>query len=249
MTSSLAIAELEQMKADGLSPSFDDIIRLNALALKVEAATNKKAVSSIYYLPRACKISDKVGFRQPAIGHEVWIAKIDRLCAKNFETALAVKAFALSRPPSALPDPDDPKSVITAVETFATECADFTRDQIFAALEYVIFGASETAGEHPATPKTDETENADGERVPDGTEGEDWKECVAAGSLIDGQIALWGMNIREVEMMTRRQLDEVIRRSCVYHGLSLKDDSEELRNEFYATSAEIRERLEKEKNQ
>ena len=76
MTSKMAIEDIEQMQAEGLKPTVKDIIRLNALAMKFERAKSKNAGSSIYLLPRVAFISDKVWFRQPTIGHEIWLSKV-----------------------------------------------------------------------------------------------------------------------------------------------------------------------------
>ena len=243
MVNETAKKDIEKMKADGLEPTFDDIIRLNAVACRCKAKVDKVATSAHYYLPRAAKISPTLSFRQPAIGHEIWLAKVERLTGPNYETYLAVRAFALSRPPSELPDPDDPQSFTTAGETFAKTCADFTRDQINAALDYVIFGPSPLANEYPARPQ-----KADGEeRSPDGEELEDWKWCVAVGVMREAQVCLFGVTQAEIETMTREQVDDLKVASLVYHGLELKDGSSDAYEEYFNTRDAIRERLERER--
>ena len=244
MVSEIAVADIEEMRAEGLNPSARDIIRLNALALKMQAAKKKHPATSLDYLPRVAAISDKVSFRQPTIGHEIWLDKIDRIAAPTYQTALAVKAFALSRPASELPDPDNPESVRAAVDAFAATCADFTRDQIYAALDYVIYGSSALVGEHAEPPPPDGEE-----RVPDGTEDEDWRECVAVGVLHEGHVALFGMSRADMERMTRRQLEDAIMRAYIFHQLDVSDAAKERTNEYYATREAIRERLKKEVGQ
>ena len=239
MVSEIAVADIEEMRAEGLNPSVRDIIRLNALALKMQAAKKKSPATSLDYLPRVAAISDKVSFRQPTIGHEIWLGKVDRIVAPTYQTALAVKAYALSRPASELPDPDNPESVRVAVEAFAATCADFTRDQIYAALDYVIYGASALVGEHPEPPPPSDGE----ERVPDGTEDEDWRECIAVGVLHEGHVALFGMSRTDMERMTRRQLEDAIMRAYIFHHFDVSDAAKERTNEYYATREAIRERL------
>jgi len=238
MVSEIAVADIEEMRAEGLNPSVRDIIRLNALAIKMQAAKKKHPATSLDYLPRVAAISPNLSFRQPTVGHEIWLGKVDRIATPTYQTALAVKAFALSRPASELPDPDDPESVRVAVETFAATCADFTRDQIYAALDYVIYGSSSLVGEYPEPPPTDGDE-----RVPDGTEDEDWRECVAVGVLHEGHVALFGMSRADMERMTRRQLEDEIMRAYIFHHFDVSGTAKERTNEYYATREAIRERL------
>ena len=98
MTSELAKADIEEMWDEGLKPTVEDIVRLNALALKLEGARKKCAADSTEYLPRAAAISESVTFRQPTIGHEIWMEKVERFVEKgDCQSLLAVRAFALSR--------------------------------------------------------------------------------------------------------------------------------------------------------
>lgn len=242
MISQTALDDLNDLRDAGLNPTIEDIIRLNALGLVMEAAKKKNPASALDYLPRIAMISPTLAFRQPSIGHEVWLAKVVRMAAPDYDTLLAIRAFALSRAAGDLPDPEDPKSITAAIESFANECAEFTRDQIFAAIDYVWYGASSVIGEYPVKPESDPDE----ERIPDGTEYEDWKECIALGVLHEGRIALWGMNQREVESMTRAQLEDAISRSYIYHHIVATDEFVERRNKYYATLESIRERLAKE---
>ena len=241
MVSELAIADLEEMRAGGLNPSVRDIIRLNALALKAQAAKKKNPRTSLDYLPRIAAISDKLAFRQPTIGHEIWLDRVERMFAPTYQTVLAIKAFALSRGVDELPDAENPETVRVAVEEFAKTCADFTRDQIYAALDYVIYGSSALVGEHAEPPPDDD------ERVPDGTEDEDWKECVAVGVLHEGHVALFGMSRADMEKMTRRQLEDAIMRAYIFHHLDTTDAAKTLMDGYYATREAIRERLVKER--
>ena len=62
---------------------------------------------------------------------------------------LFLHAFALSRHPDKLFDPTRPEKVIKAVFSFAAKrLAKFTRAQLSAAVEYVLFGADWTVGAH-----------------------------------------------------------------------------------------------------
>lgn len=236
MISDLAMTDIEQMIADGLAPTPRDIIRLNALGVAVSASRGNRVVDSIYLMPRVAQVTKTLAFRQPTIGHEIWMEKVERFVAEDYQTCLAVRAYALSRPAADLPDPDDPKAVETAVAAFAETCRDLTRDQIYAALDFAIFGADPDSGEKAATPPPDPSEPADEPPA-------DWRECVAIGKLHEGHIILWGMTRKDLEGMTRQQLEAAIRLAHVYHNTPLKSAEGSAVAEYYATLHEIRDRL------
>ena len=249
MISQTAVADIEQIRADGLEPTIEDIVRLNAFGLKLEAEAKKRPLDSTDYLPRVAVIPPSLSLRQPAIGHEIWLAKIRRLVADDDpESILAVNVFALSRAPGELPDADDIASVKKAVEAFCRDCRDFTRDQLWAAVDYALLGASPIAGESPASPPPADDPFAEAAALAEVTaKAEDWNECVAAGVLAYGQIVLFGASVAELSRMTRRQVRDMILRAYTFHGLKEPDYLTIAQGDYYATLHSIRERLTKEK--
>lgn len=232
MISQTAIATLEEFEAKGLHPTPRDVVRLNAIGLKLEASRGKHAATSTYLLPRVAAVSETLSFRQPTIGHEIWMQSVDRFIAPgDYQSMLAVRAFALSRPQSELPDPADPQSVKMAVDAFCRDCRDLTRDQIYAALNYVMYGCDPTVGESSA--KRDEDE-------PD-EDSPDFTECIALGVLNEGRAVLWGITEADMRNMTARQLSDVIDRATYYHKVEQGEVDWEGR--YYATADEIEERL------
>ena len=238
MIADFVIDDIEQLEREtGRRVPPRDVIRLNAVGLKVKAAQNKNATSCLGYLPRVAQIAPGLFFRQPAIGHEIWMEKIEQIAAEDFETVLAIRAFALSRAPADLPDPFAVDAVKAAIEEFAVQYRDFTRDQILAALDYVVCGANPCRGEIPSLDADDPA----AERLPDGTEGEDWKECVAVGSLHDAQAVLWGVSQKELESMTRQQVERLTADAYYYHGIETK--KHDFTTEYQVVLDEIREKL------
>ena len=239
MISEMAMADIAQMEAEGLHPTPRDIVRLNALALVFEGR-KKRDLQSLYALPRVAAIDESRWFREPTVGHEIWLSKVRRWIDENdFETLLAVYAFALSRDSKDLPDGDSREAAREAVEAFADEMKDFTREQIFTAVDYVKNGCDQTVGEEPPERK----KNEDG----DGGEAEDWTECIALGVLHEGQAILFGVSEAEMKRMTRRQLEAVIRRAYDVHGMSRRGEDDDALGDYNRTLDEIRERLESEK--
>ena len=236
MISQTALATLEEFEAKGLKPTPEDVIRLNAIGLKLEASRGKYAASCTYLLPRVAAISESLSFRQPTIGHEIWMDQVERLIAPgDYQSLLAIRAFALSRPCSELPDAASPKTVTKAIKTFCKECKDFTRDQIFAAINYVVLGSDQTVGETSAK-HSEEEERAD--------DDPDFSECIALGVLNEGRAVLWGISEADMKNMTARQLSEVISRAHYFHKVEHGEIDWEGR--YYATADEIEQRLKSE---
>ena len=239
MVSETAIASIDELHARGLDPSPRDVIRLNALGLQLEAVRAKRVASSTYLLPRVAQVSPELWFRQPAIGHEIWLDKVERNLARgDMDSRLALTAFALSRDVSALPDPDSPEAVSSAMDEFAAKCASYTRDQLYQAIDYALHGFNPAEGEVPAA-KPDNG-SSDGDDA-------DWMECVAIGVLNEGRAVLWGATEADLKRMTKRQLADVIQSAKAYHGMALDTDEDFYQGRYYATLDEIAARLESER--
>lgn len=241
MISETAIEDLADLRAEGLAPTDADVIRLNALGLKLEAAHKKRPLDSTFYLPRVAVLADSVSFRQPTIGHEIWLDRVNRVISideNDIDTGLALRAFCLSRPSSELPDPDSPAKVIEAISAYARDLSPYTSDQVYAALSYVMYGADPKRGECGPSE----------EREPDGSELEDWNYCVAVGVLNEATVALYGVSRAELEQMPRRHVQDLIDRSFFYHNIDVnRSDVNDAQAEYYGALNEIRERLENEK--
>lgn len=238
MISNIAKESINELEELGLHPTFEDMIRLNALGLLLESANKKNPVFSTDYIQRVAAISKDISFRQPTIGHEIWLSKVERFTNNDFDTLVAIRAYALSRSCIDLPDGDDIKSVKNAIDEFCEMCKDYTTSQIWAALDYVIYGSSQTECETPLY-KTEKIKD-------DEVEAEDWKSCVACGMLHEGKVCLFGCSQAELEQMTSRQLGELIRRSYLFHRLEVNSEIERRQRDYYSTFDCIKERLQKE---
>jgi len=238
MISQTAIDSLDELIAKGLTPTPRDIIRLNAVGVKLEAATAQRATDSTYLLPRVAAVTKDLWFRQPTIGHEIWMEKVERFIADgDYQSLLAIRAYALSRSPEKLPDPDDPGTIKTAVDEFVATCKNLTRDQILAAVRYATLGADHTAGETTAHPSGEKEEE----------ENPDFTDCIAIGVLNEGRAVLWGISEADMLRMTTQQLADVIDRAKIYHKIESGGDEDFWQGRYYATLDEITSRLTREK--
>lgn len=150
MISETAKCDVEDLWEAGLEPTFRDIIRLNAVALQVEQARSSFAVS---ILPRVSFLGDVV-FREPTVGHEIWLAQASRLFdGDDDETYLMLRAYSLSMPQDDLPDPYSKDKILDGVQGFRNKLAFATVRQMCAAMGYAIHGFDQATGEYP-TPRS-----------------------------------------------------------------------------------------------
>ena len=161
------------MTAQGVKFTPEDIVLLNALAVKVRLSQNAARTT---HLPRLAFLPGarlEVGgwrlysgileflcstfhlqpstlvLREPTIAHEMWIEQATRYIKMDSDRAFDIlHGYALAHPAEKLPDIFDPKRLIRKVFTWcARHIAHLTREQLSAAVDYVLFGADWTAGE------------------------------------------------------------------------------------------------------
>lgn len=69
MTSKLAKSQIELWRKEGLEPTFDDIIRLNDLGLRVERGSDMFSFSAV---PRMAFLGDRI-LREPTVAKRYWL--------------------------------------------------------------------------------------------------------------------------------------------------------------------------------
>lgn len=150
MVSALFRKDYKILTAEGIALSPEDVVRLNALALKVKLAS-KPFLDT--HLPRALFLP---GFtlREPTIAHEIWLERV----AEYFDMGdnrifRFVYAFALSRDAAKLPNALMPNRVIRKVFAFAKKrLLPLTGEALADAIDFILYGADWTAGEFTLSP-------------------------------------------------------------------------------------------------
>lgn len=239
MKSKMAEEDLQEMIEDGLKPTVDDIIRLNALGLKCELS---QCGGDFYALPRVAFLG-RLAFREPTIGHGIWIDSVMRSCdGKDVSTRIAVDAFALSRDIESLPDSNDRKKCIDAVDAFVSkELVRFTFRQVVCALVYAKNGASIIANEFPEPPMSSGDDS--GMRTPD----EDVAMSIYAGVLFETLAFGLGLSVRDVSKLTTSRVQHLQEVALMRNGIDLAKKRHGTRvAEYYATKCEIAARLKSE---
>lgn len=239
MISELAIEDIEQMQADGLKPTPRDIVRLNALGLKIEYASR---AGDLYAMPRVAYLGNEV-FREPTIAHGMWVDRVlEWVNNSDYSTHLAVNAFALSRMPEELPDATDRKKVIKAINKYCEgDLSKFTRDQIRCAVMFAIHGSDAIEREYPAPNpyKTDEEKEDDAIS--------DVPSSIGVGVLLESVAIGLGMSLRDYSKLTISQAKMVQTLAMYQKGVDpAKRRIPAAQVNYYNTRDEIRKRLEKE---
>ena len=193
MISRMALDDIKVMQKEGLEPTPEDIVRLNVLALDFERAKSKRAFTSAWYLPRVAAVSENVWFRQPTIGHDIWLKQVcDWADGDDIDTSLIIYAYALSRNYDELPPAYDKKAVSDAVNAFIPTMKQYTREQVTCALDYVQNGLTQDVNEYAAPSRADDDDDS-----------EDWGLCISLGVMNGAKAILWGISEAEMKSMPR----------------------------------------------
>lgn len=236
MVSKMAMGDIESMLDEGLNPSPADIIRLNAMGLKVEHSQNEPDLS---VLPRVAFCGD-VAFHEPTVGSEIWLNEAQcHFNSEDFETVLLLRAFALhyARQLDVLPDSSDANKVQNALEDFRNNVLkNLTVREITAGVLYASYGASSESLESPPIKDDEEPATTDKET------------CYELGLLRRGvilKIGTWD----ELKKITPSALDAMITIKLI----QMYGKGEQTRlhtqasGDYWRTLDEIRKRLAREK--
>ena len=239
MVSEMVVAEIEKIEREcGVHVPPRDVVRLNALGLKVDLP---KSSAAAYDLPRVAFLGSKLAFREPTVGHSIWIDSVAAYCRKDDAgTILAIVAFALSRAHDALPDPTDRAACSKAIDRFTkTDLAPFTFAQIQCAVTYASYGCDAVAREYPDAPeREDEDSETSTVEIPD------TPSSIGAGVVVETLAMGLGVSVREICGMTIAQVRKVQRLALLRLGIK----NEEVRRtnalgDYYVTRDNIKARL------
>lgn len=137
MISNIAKETVDGWKAEGLTPTFEDCIRLNALGLKVERGESAADFSA---LPRMAFLGDLILW-EPTIAVRQWMDAAEHIVAGDYYSRLCLAAYALNTPAAELPRLDRASKIVKAIKSFAdTDLAPFTETQILAAVMFALDG-------------------------------------------------------------------------------------------------------------
>ena len=235
MTSPLAAADLDDLRAEGLKPTDDDIIRLHALALKVSDGPETTA----YNAPRFA-IAGGVVFWEPTMAAFFWYAYAKRY-ADDEPTADWMFAFACAkgRERGYLDGLRDPEEIQCALGVFMSSCT-ATKAEIDNAVYYAAVGISD-----PKPEPTDIAKKRDADLSPDERERRNFAELE---KKLSEAAAATGLSFDDLMCQTPSRLRSMIYAAHVQAGMTLSHPTAKANADYLATLAVIRKRLEAERD-
>ena len=94
MKSNLAKSTIQQLEKEGLKPTFDDIILLNSLGVKLESNAESYDFSAV---PRVAFLGDNCLW-EPTVGKKIRMDCASKMISSNYMTQLTFLVFALNCP-------------------------------------------------------------------------------------------------------------------------------------------------------
>ena len=253
MIADLFRKDYRQMTAQGVTFTPEDIVLLNALAVKVRLSQNAARTTHLprlAFLPKRgsgllTAFRKEVVLREPTIAHETWLEQAQRyITVDSDRTFDLLYGYALAHPAEKLPDIFDPKRLIRKVFTWcALNLAHLTREQLSAAVDYVLFGADWTAGAHAPTKVK---EKGEGEQRNDSILHLEPSPSPTIGLLTEARAIRLPISLDDAKRMTASELDEAITR-CLANDHKIDFDAERNRamGEYVRARNAIRKRSEK----
>lgn len=238
MISDLAIDALAEIRGRGLTPTDADVVRLHALALRVQYAEDS---TEVYAAPRVAWLG-KIPIYEPTLASSMWMADHGERISADADTRDIVLLWACAH---AQIDGFFKRPGMGIALWIKTQIAFWLRvtgidchtiEQVRNALNYVRFGHRVDACEYPP------------EYVRKGIERHfDATTSDLLHARLHDAIALLGADAeRGVSTLTLTALDCVLLRSALSKGATLKGASADALGDFYAALEEIAARLESE---
>lgn len=234
MTSQLAREDLEDLRAEGLVPSDEDVIRLHALALKITDGPETTAYSA----PRFA-IAGGVVFWEPTMAALYWYGYAKRL-ADDTPTADWMFAFACAkgRERGYLGGLHDPAEIERALGQFVGGIA-ATKAEVDSAVYYAAAGI-----EDPKPEKTDLAKKRERDETSDERER---RNFAALEERLAEAAAATGLTFDDLMCQTPSRLRGMIYAAHVQAGMEMSKTSAKAHADYLATLHAITARLRAEK--
>lgn len=229
MVSKLAKQTIEKWQSQGLKPTVEDVVKLNALGLKIERCSSSYEFGTV---PRVAFLGDSI-LTEPTVAKRIWLEQAMTIVADDFMSQMYLTAFALNCPSSELPLLNDVKKLTKAVADFRDNVLlNFTITQILAAIDYALSGAQPEVGEEV---------EVDGKKK----QVDELPETVMTQSrqLLMEALA-YGLDEKIQYDLTLPQLEKVVTLAAINSGVDvLKGEHAKAVGKFYVAAGQINKRL------
>lgn len=215
-----------------MKPTFEDIILLNALGLKVERKGDEYNFAAC---PRVAFLGDYTLF-EPTVGKRIWMDTASQLLEDDWQTQLYFAAWCLNCPDDELPKMDDVKNIVEQVKKFATEVlVNHTISQVTMAIDYAMNGNDPRDGEDFDDEKKKDDFDAIYE-VP--------QSVMSSSRQILNEALLYGIDEKVKNTTTLPQLERMVVCAAMSKGADiLKNQHTQDAAKFYAACGKIHTRL------
>lgn len=226
MTSHLAMEDIEALIDEGCVVHPADVVRLNALALKIEKRPDFRFAT----LPRVA-LCGGVLFQQPTIAQDIFLDSLMEIFSQDEGTILALEAYVLAHPDETFDNPP------TFPRIFALKCIKWIRkhlknetaEKVRCAIDYCKYGMNPMDGEYPIY-VTDET-------------FEKWYG--EAGSLSTAmkkyiQACTYGIAPEAALRATSQTLTAMIERAAMLKEMNIGEDEKTATAEYYVVLDEVK---------
>ena len=230
MLSEMAAEDCAELERAGAKLSPAEVVRLNALGVRSQRSPDAVSFDA---LPRCAWLGDDLMFREPTIGHEMWMTNADRIFDRGDElTGFMIRALALATPLDDLPDWSSLKEMRDALEEFAVEkLAKYTVRQVTCCVMWCMFGSDWAADERAASRDDDECDDGHDDEL----------TSPSVGVIRDGMALGLGISLHDAMHMTRSGLHAVVMRAYKLKGVDVsKSVYDRAIGDYYATLDEIK---------
>ena len=227
MVSELAIEDIEQIIAEGGTVSPRDVIRLNALGLRITDDPTYELAA----MPRMASLEGII-FKQPTIAQDMFLDEATRIYNADKSTILALEAYVLSRDSVDWEELRSPKIFAVKVGAWVkAHLGKVTAKQLRRTLDFCLYGVDPDSGEMPVL-MADEKETV---KSGIGTD----KSWALANYLHAASI---GIDSVAALRATSPQLSAMIERSYLINKIPLSEKEKAATAEYYMTLEDVRKR-------
>lgn len=158
MISETAMEDIAKLRADGIEVPPREVIRLNALGLKLERGADSP---ECYAAPRVAFVRG-VTFNEPTLGAEMWMRRAgDAFNADDEDTLFLLRVMSCVIPWRELPEPTNIRAVRNASNAVLERLRAATYRQVLNALDWCIYGNAPEDDEFPPPRQDDEEKTPD----------------------------------------------------------------------------------------
>lgn len=235
MTSDLAAGDLEDLRAEGLTPTDDDVIRLHALALKISDGPETTAFNT----PR-WGTAGGVVFWEPTMAARFWYGYAKQYADdETTEDWMFAFACAKGRDRKFLDNLHDPEEIECALGCFLSSIT-ATKDEVDRAVYFATVGKDDVEPEKTEIQKQHEDE--DNART-----SREQRNFAALEEILSRAAAATGLTFDDLMTQTPSRLRGMIYAAHVQAGMEMTKTSAKAHAEYLATLDAIYKRLRAEK--